>query len=54
MHFIVCKVEVDNLDTNKIVNAPNSLNHLKTKVDDLDVDKLNSVSVDLKKKVVKR
>ena len=30
-------------------NVPTSLNNLKTKVDDLDVDKLKTVPVDLKK-----
>ena len=34
------KAEVGKLDINKFVNVPTSLNNLKTKVDDLDVDKL--------------
>ena len=34
------KVEVGKLDTNKLVNFPRGLNNLKTKVDDLHVDKL--------------
>ena len=32
-----------------MVNFPTSLNNLKTKVDDLDVGKLKTVHVDLKK-----
>ena len=32
-----------------MTNVPTSLNDLKTKVDDLDVDKLKTVLVDLKK-----
>ena len=32
-----------------MVNVPTSLNNLKTKVDDLDVGKLKTVPVDLKK-----
>ena len=43
------KAEVDKLDINKLVNAPTSLNNLKTKVDDLDVGRLKTVPVDLKK-----
>ena len=31
------------------MDSPTSLNNLKTKVDDLDVDKLKTVPVDLKK-----
>ena len=41
--------EVVKLDINKLVNVPTSLNNLKTKVDDLDISKLKSVLVDLKK-----
>ena len=40
------KAEVDKLD---FVNVPTGLNDLKTKVDDLDVGKLKTVPVDLKK-----
>ena len=47
--FIALKSEGHQLDINKLVNVPTSLNHLKTKVDDLDVGKLKTVSVDLKK-----
>ena len=32
-----------------MINFPNSLNNLKTKVDDLDVGKLKTVPIDLKK-----
>ena len=41
------KAEVDKSDIEKWV--PTSLNNLKTEVDDLDVGKLKTVSVDLKK-----
>ena len=41
--------EVDKLDINKLVNVPTSLNNSKTKVNDLDVGKLETVPVDLKK-----
>ena len=43
------KAEGDKLDFNKLVNVSTSLNNLKTKVDDLDVDKLKAIPVDLKK-----
>ena len=36
-------------DINKFVNVTTSLNNLKTKVDNLDVGKLKTVPVDLKK-----
>ena len=42
------KAQVGKLDTNKLVNVPTSLKNLKTKVDDLGVDKLKTVPVDLK------
>ena len=42
------KAEVDNLDVNKLVNLPISLNNIKTKVVDLDVGKLKVVPIDLK------
>ena len=32
-----------------MVNVPSGLNKLKTKVDDLDVDKLKTIPVDLKR-----
>ena len=43
------KAEVNKLDINKLVNIQTSLNNLKTNVDDLDVGKLKTVPVDLKK-----
>ena len=43
------KAEVDKLDINKLVNVPTSLNNLETKVNDLNVDKLKTVPIDLKK-----
>ena len=43
------KAEVEKLDTAKFVNVPTSLNILRTEVDDLDVGKLRTVTVDLKK-----
>ena len=43
------KAEVDQLGIMKLTNAVTSLNNLKKKVNDLDVDKLKTVSVDLKK-----
>ena len=45
--FVVLNVEVDKLDINKLVNVPTSLNNLKTNVDNLDVGKFKTVSVDL-------
>ena len=43
------KAEVRKLNINKLVNVPTTLNNLKTKVNDLDVEKLKTASVDLKK-----
>ena len=43
------KVEVDKLDITKLANVLASLNNLKTKLDDLDFDKLKTVPIDLKK-----
>ena len=37
------------VDINKLINVPTSLNNSKTKVDDLDVGKLKTLPVDLKK-----
>ena len=42
--FIALKAEVDKLDIDKSVNVPTSLNNSKTKVDDLDIGKLKTVS----------
>ena len=43
------KAEVDYLDMNKLVIVPNSLNNLKTKVDQLGDDKLENTPKYLKK-----
>ena len=43
------KPEVDKLNITKLANVLASLNNLKTKLDDLDVDKLKTVPIDLKK-----
>ena len=46
------KAKFDNLDFNKTVDVPTSLNNIKKKIDDLDnldVDKLKTVAVTLKK-----
>ena len=43
------KAEVDKLHINKPINVSTSWNNLKTKVDDLSVDKLKTVPVDLNK-----
>ena len=47
--FFALKPEVDKLDINKLVNVPTSLSNSKTKAEDLDVDKLKTAPVDLKK-----
>ena len=44
--FVALKAEVDKLDINKQINAPTSLNNLKTKIDDVDLGKLKTVPVD--------
>ena len=46
--FIALKAEVGKLDIDEVTNLPTSFNSLKTKVDDLDVRKLKTVTVDLK------
>ena len=43
------KAEVDKIYINKSINVPTTLNNLKTKVNNLDVDKLKTVPIDLKK-----
>ena len=45
---IALKAEVGKLDIDEVTNLPTSFNSLKTKVDDLDVRKLKTVTVDLK------
>ena len=42
-YITALKDEVDKIDTNKLVNVPNSFNYLKTKINDLDVGKLKTV-----------
>ena len=41
--FIALKAELGKLDINKMTNVPTSLNNLKTKIDNLDVDRLKLV-----------
>ena len=43
------KAEVEKLDINKLNNVSIGLNNVKTKVNDLDVGKMKTVPVDLKK-----
>ena len=43
------KAEVDKLYNTTLISVPTSLNNLKTKIGDLDVGKLKTVHVDLKK-----
>ena len=43
------KAEFHKIDIDKLVDVPNSLNNLKTKVNDLDVGKLKTVPIYLKK-----
>ena len=43
------KAEVDKLVINELVNVSTSLDNLKRKVDDLDVGKLKTVPIDLRK-----
>ena len=47
--FIALKAKVEKLDIHKLVNVPTCLNNSKTRVDDLDVGKLKTVQVALKK-----
>ena len=47
--IITLKAEVEKLHINKLPNVPTILNNSKTNLDDLDVGKLNTVPVDLKK-----
>ena len=42
------KAEVNKLENNKLVKVPVRLNNLFEKVDNLDIDKLKTVSLDLK------
>ena len=43
------KAEVERLDINEFVSVSTGFKKLKTKIYDLNVDKLKTVSVDLKK-----
>ena len=47
--FIALKADIDKLGINELVMVPTGLNNLKTKIDDLHVDKLKTVPVDLTK-----
>lgn len=47
--FIPFEAEVVKLDIDELVNVPGGLNDLKTEVDILDADRLEGVSIDLKK-----
>ena len=47
-NLIFYKIEVDKLDVNRLVNAPTTLNNLKTKVSNLYVGKLKMLHLDLK------
>ena len=46
---IALTAEIGKLGISKFVNVASRLNDLKIKVDDLDIDKLETVPVDLKK-----
>ena len=47
--FIGLKAKDDKVDSNKLFYISTSLNNLKTKIDDIDVCKLETVPIDLKK-----
>ena len=47
--WVVKVLEIRTSGINKLVNVSTSLSNSKTKVDDLDVGKLKTVSEDLKK-----
>ena len=48
--IIALIAKVDSIEINKLVNVSTGLKNLKTKLEDLDADKLKTVPVDLKKK----
>ena len=48
-YFIALKAEVEKLGIKKLINAPTIFNNLKLKVQDLDVGKLQTIHVELKK-----
>ena len=45
--FIAFKAKVEKLDIINLINVPTSFNSLKTKVNNLDVAKLKTVSIDI-------
>ena len=47
--FIALRVDVEKLDFKKLVNVPTSSNYVKTTVNELDVGKLKTVPLDMKK-----
>ena len=47
--FIALKAEADKLYINQLTYVPTSLNNLKTNVDYIEVGKMKTVLVDLKK-----
>ena len=47
--FIAFKTEVDKVDVKKSVNVPTSLSNSKTKLNDLNVGKLKTASINFKK-----
>ena len=51
--FIALKAEFGKSDNNKLANVHNSLNNLKTKTNDLDIDKLTSRQTSFEKRKIK-
>ena len=51
--FIALKAEFGKSDNNKLANVHNSLNNLKTKVNNLDIDKLTSRQTSFEKRKIK-
>ena len=47
-NFTALKAKVDKTDIAKLINVWRDLNTLKTKIEDLDIDNLKTVSVNLK------
>ena len=47
--FISLEAGVDKLNIDRLVNVRTSLNNLKTRLNDLDVGRLKTVPIDLKK-----
>ena len=50
--FIALIAEIDWLNIGKLVDVPSCLNDFQTNVKHLNIDKLKTVSVDLKKYVI--